>query len=66
MSRAIGIAMLLVGLVAVVVGLMLQAGGAAAVVFCSVIGGGMLLAIIGFGAWAIEAWSHRPPARVAR
>ena len=66
MGRAIGIAMLLVGLVAIAAGLLLQAGGASAVVFCSVVGAGMLLAIVGFAAWAIEAWSRRPPAPLAR
>ena len=64
-SRYLGFTALVIGVLAVIVGLFLQGGGAAAVVFCSVIGGGFVLMIAGFVAWAVSAWSHRPPAATA-
>ena len=65
MSRYLGFTTLVIGVLAVIVGLFLQGGGAAAVVFGSVIGGGIVLMVAGFVAWAIGAWSHRPPAATA-
>lgn len=62
MTRFAGPVGLLVGVLLIVVGAVLQASGAAAVVFCSVIGAGILLAFAGVIVWLVQAFRHRAPA----
>ena len=64
MRVLLAIPALVVGVVAVVVGLFLQAGGASAFVFCSVVGAGILLTVVGFTVWAVGAWPHDRPTPV--
>lgn len=59
MTRLLGPVGVLVGVVAVIIGALLQASGAAGVVFCSVIGGGILLIVVGGGLWLIRALGGR-------
>ena len=66
MSRYVGPAGVVLGVVVVIIGAFLQAFGAAVVVFCSVIGGGLLLAIAGGAIWIVEfVREHRTPTSLA-
>lgn len=59
MSRVIGPVGVLLGVVAIVAGVFLQLSGAAALVYCSVIGGGILLLLAGGVVWSIHAVRDR-------
>ncbi len=65
MSRYVGPVGTVLGIVVIVVGAILQASGAAPVVFCSVIGGGIVLAILGAGVWIVRAVRHHGTGAVA-
>ena len=53
----------LLGVLVIVVGAFLQTAGAAALLFCSVIGAGIVVAIVGGVIWAVQAFGHRTAAR---
>jgi hypothetical protein len=55
-----GPTVLMLGVLVMIVGAILQATGAAAVVFCSVIGAGIIVAIVGGAVWLVQAFRHRP------
>lgn len=57
-----GPTVLMLGVLVIIVGAVLQATGAAAVVFCSVIGAGIVLAVVGGGIWFVQAFRHRTTA----
>lgn len=62
MPRYIAAFAFALGVVAIVVGGVLQATGAAAVVFCSVIGGGIILAIAAAVTWLVQTFrQHGTP-----
>lgn len=63
--RYLGLIAVVVGLVAVGVGALLQAGGAASVVFCSTIGFGIVLVILGGVYWLVRALRHQTPGSMA-
>ena len=63
--KNVGPIAVVVGVVVVIIGALLQIYGAAAVVFCSVIGGGILLAIAGAAIWLIRAFKPRTPGPMA-
>ena len=50
------------GALVIIVGAFLQTAGAAALLFCSVIGAGIVVAIVGGAIWAVQAFGHRTPA----
>ena len=54
--RYVGPGVILLGIVAVIAGALFQIYGAAAVVFCSVIGGGILLIIAGAIVWLVRTF----------
>lgn len=53
------------GLIVVLVGALLQINGAAAAVFCSTIGAGIVLIVLAGGYWLITALRHRTPGAIA-
>lgn len=63
--KYIGLGGILLGLVAVVAGALLQIYGAAAVVFCSTIGVGIVLIVLGGGYWLVTALRHQTPTSMA-
>lgn len=58
-------AALVLGLLMIFAGGILQASGAAAIVFCSVIGVGIVVAVVGGGYWLVQALRHRTPRALA-
>lgn len=54
--RYLGPIGIVIGIVAVIGGALLQMYGAAAVVFCSVIGAGLLLILAGVVVWLVRAF----------
>ena len=59
MSKTWAPVSVLVGVVAIIAGIVFQVTGAAAVVYCSVIGGGILLLVIGGAFWATHVVKDR-------
>ena len=58
-------AALVLGLVMIFAGGILQASGAAAVVFLTVIGVGIVVAVVGAGYWLVQALRHGTPRALA-
>ena len=56
---------IVLGLIAVLIGVFLQISGAAPVVFCSTIGLGMVLIALAGGYWIVRALRHRTNGPVA-
>ena len=59
MTKILAPLSVLVGVVAIIAGIFFQVTGAAAAVYCSVIGGGILLLVIGGAFWAAHAVKDR-------
>lgn len=59
MSRLLAPVGALVGVIAIIAGIYLQVTGAAAVVYCSVIGGGIILLLVGGGIWTARVLKDR-------
>lgn len=59
MSRMLAPVSAVVGLLVIIVGIFFQVTGASAVVYCSVIGGGIVLLAIGGGIWTVHALKNR-------
>lgn len=60
-----GPAGVILGVAAVIVGALFQIYGAAAIVFCSVIGAGLVLIVAGAIFWFVEARRHGTPTALA-
>ena len=65
MRTLAGPTVLMLGVLVIIIGADLQASGAVAVVFCSVIGAGIVVALVGGAVWTVQAVRHRTPARPA-
>jgi hypothetical protein len=63
--RYLGPAAVVLGIVVAIVGALFQIYGAAAVVFCSVIGAGLVLIVAGAIVWFVEARRHGTPTALA-
>ncbi len=63
--RYMGPAAVVLGIVVAIVGALFQIYGAAAVVFCSVIGAGLVLIVAGAIVWFVEARRHGTPTALA-
>lgn len=59
MSRMLAPVAAVVGVLVIIVGIFFQVTGASAVVYCSVIGGGIVLFAIGGGIWTVHALKNR-------
>lgn len=57
-----GPTVLMLGVLVIIIGAILQAAGAVPLLFCSVIGAGIVVAIVGGAVWAVQAFGHRTPA----
>jgi hypothetical protein len=60
-----GPAAVVLGIVVAIAGALFQIYGAAAVVFCSVIGAGLVLIVAGAIVWFVEARRHGTPTALA-
>ncbi|HET9780517.1 MAG TPA: hypothetical protein VFR33_01965 [Candidatus Dormibacteraeota bacterium] len=63
--KYIGPVGIFLGLILVLIGALLQVNGAAAVVFCSTIGAGIVLIVAAGGYWLVSALRHRTPGPIA-
>ena len=63
--RYLGPVGIVIGIVTVIVGALFQIYGAAAVVFCSVIGGGLILILAGVVVWLVRAFRPHTPGPMA-
>jgi flagellar biosynthesis protein FliQ len=63
--RYFGPVAIVLGLVAVIVGALLQINGAAAVFFCSTIGLGIVLIVVGACYWIVKTLRHQTPGSIA-
>jgi hypothetical protein len=64
MAKVLAPVIVLLGVVVAVAGLIFQASGAAAVVYCSVVGGGLVLIAAGAVIWSVHTLrdrKHRKP-----
>lgn len=55
----------LLGIAVVIAGIVFQALAMSAWVYCSVIGGGVLLIVVAGGIWLVQALRHRTPGALA-